>query len=296
MNFSLVLLLLTFSTGVLWVLEKLYFAPRRKLQAKLAFDRFSADNQEAINRGVIAVIGEAQSIRAKVAAQPKWLEYTAGLFPVIFAVFLLRSFVAEPFRIPSGSMLPTIHPGDFVLVNKYAYGLRFPVFNFAISEGDPIERGDIVVFHYPLDRDTDFIKRVIGLPGDEIRYFDKKLYVNGKLQTTIVQGTFYDEDTFTHLDEYLERLERIDHRILLNPKMDSQAHPITPFPHLENCAYSMGNLACKVPQDHYFMMGDNRDNSADSRFWGFVPREDIVGKAFFIWLNFGDFSRIGSIR
>ena len=296
LSFSLFLLLLTVVTGILWVLEKMYFAPRRKLQAKIAYDKFVSDNQEAINRGVISVIGEAQSLKKMLLAQPKWLEFTAGLFPVILIVFLIRSFAIEPFRIPSGSMLPTIYAWDFVLVDKHQYGMRFPVFNFEITQGEPVQRGDIIVFHYPLDKGTDFIKRVIGLPGDEIRYFDKKLFINGKLQSTQQTGTFYDEESFTHLDQYEETLGTLRHDILVNPRVESQAHPIVAFEHLENCAYSMGNMACKVPEGHYFVMGDNRDNSADSRFWGFVPSENIVGRAFLIWMSFRDLSRIGRIQ
>lgn len=296
MNFSLILLLLTVGTGILWVLERFRWAPARRQKAKDEADKFAEANREAINHGVISVIGESQAMYERMTRQPKWLEYTAGLFPVILFVFLLRSFVVEPFRIPSGSMLPTIYAGDFILVNKYEHGLRFPVLNFGITEGDPIERGEIVVFKYPLDRNVDYIKRVVGLPGDEVRYINKVLYVNGVRQAEVLDGEFFDEDTYKTLVEYEETLGDVKHAILKNPDQPSMAHPIVNFPGLENCAYSMGNMVCKVPEGHYFMMGDNRDNSADSRFWGFVPREDIVGRAFFIWMNFSDFSRIGSIE
>ena len=290
MNFSLVLLLLTVGTGILWVLERFYWAPARRQKAKEEADRFAQANREAINHGVISVIGESQATYDRIAKQPKWLEYTAGLFPVILFVFVLRSFIVEPFRIPSGSMLPTIHAGDFILVNKFEHGLRFPVLNWEITKGKDLERGEIVVFKYPVDRNVDFIKRVVGLPGDEV------LYVNGVRQAEVADGTFFDEDTYKTLNQYKETLSGVEHHILKDPMMASQAHPVRYFPHLDQCAYSMGDMVCKVPEGHYFMMGDNRDNSADSRFWGFVPREDIVGRAFFIWLNFSDFSRIGSIE
>ena len=296
MNFSLVLLLLTFGTGILWVLERFRWAPARRQKAKEEADRFAEANREAINHGVISVIGESQAMYERISKQPKWLEYTAGLFPVILFVFVLRSFIVEPFRIPSGSMLPTIHAGDFILVNKFEHGLRFPVLNWEITKGKELERGEIVVFKYPVDRNVDFIKRVIGLPGDEIRYINKVLYVNGVRQAEVADGTFFDEDTYKTLNQYKETLAGVEHHILKDPLMASQAHPVRYFPHLDQCAYSMGDMVCKVPAGHYFMMGDNRDNSADSRFWGFVPREDIVGRAFFIWLNLSDFSRIGSIE
>ena len=217
-------------------------------------------------------------------------------------------------------MLPTLHAGDFILVNKYEYGLRFPVFNFAITEGSapkrgdivvfkyPLDfnfaitegsapkRGDIVVFKYPLDKNVDFIKRVIGLPGDEIRYVDKQLYVNGELQQTTPDGTFFDKETYTDLDQFDENLDGVKHKILENDKVPSMARPVQGHNGLNQCLYNMGDVVCKVPEGHYFMMGDNRDNSADSRFWGFVPREDIVGRAFFIWLNISDMGRIGSIQ
>lgn len=244
----------------------------------------------------MSVIGEAQSIYQKLSAQPKWIEYTGGFFPVILFVFLLRSFLAEPFRIPSGSMLPTLHAGDFILVNKYEYGLRFPVFNFAITEGSAPKRGDIVVFKYPLDKNVDFIKRVIGLPGDEIRYVDKQLYINGELQQITPDGTFFDKETYTDLDQFDENLDGVKHKILENDKVPSMARPVQGHNGLNQCLYNMGDVVCRVPEGHYFMMGDNRDNSADSRFWGFVPREDIVGRAFFIWLNISDMGRIGSIQ
>lgn len=296
MNFTLLLLLLTIGTGICWLGEKFYFAPKRHKEAKEEADQFSHVNREAINHGVISVIGEAQAIYQQKAKQPKWLEYTAGLFPVIFAVFIVRSFITEPFRIPSGSMLPTLHVGDFILVNKFENGLRFPVLNWEITRGEDPKRGDILVFKYPLDRDVDFIKRVVGVPGDEIRYINKELYVNGVKQARVADGTFFDEETYTQLNQYKETLGDVEHQILINPNVPSQARPVIRFNHLDHCAYSMGNMICKVPEGHYFMMGDNRDNSADSRFWGFVPREDIVGRAYFIWLNIGDFDRIGSIE
>ena len=152
MNFSVILLALTVVTGVLWCLDKFVWAPKRLALAKERAQKFQEDNRDAIDRGVISVIGEGQSLFNRTAKQPLWLEYSAGLFPVILAVFIFRSFIIEPFRIPSGSMLPTLHVGDFIAVNKYEYGLRFPVFNFEITRGEDPKRGDIIVFKYPLDK------------------------------------------------------------------------------------------------------------------------------------------------
>lgn len=296
MNFSLVLLLLTVGTGVIWALDRFLWRPKRLARAKQEADRFSELNREAIDQGQMSVIGEAQSIFNKLSAQPKWIEYTGGFFPVILFVFLLRSFVVEPFRIPSGSMLPTLHAGDFILVNKYEYGLRFPVFNFGITEGSAPKRGDIVVFKYPLDKNIDFIKRVIGVPGDEIRYINKELYVNGKRIEATPDGNFFDKETYTDLKQFNENLEGVVHKIVENDKVLSMARPVQGHNGLNQCIYNMGDVVCRVPDGHYFMMGDNRDNSADSRFWGFVPKEDIVGRAFYIWLNISDMGRIGSIQ
>lgn len=296
MNFSLVLLLLTVGTGVIWALDRFLWRPKRLARAKQEADRFSELNREAIDQGQMSVIGEAQSIFNKLSAQPKWIEYTGGFFPVILFVFLLRSFVVEPFRIPSGSMLPTLHAGDFILVNKYEYGLRFPVFNFGITEGSDPKRGDIVVFKYPLDKNIDFIKRVIGVPGDEIRYINKQLYVNGKRIEATPDGNFFDKETYTDLKQFNENLEGVVHKIVENDKVPSMARPVQGHNGLNQCIYNMGDVVCRVPDGHYFMMGDNRDNSADSRFWGFVPKEDIVGRAFYIWLNISDMGRIGSIQ
>ena len=296
MNFSLVLLLLTVGTGVIWALDRFLWRPKRLARAKQEADRFSELNREAIDQGQMSVIGEAQSIFNKLSAQPKWIEYTGGFFPVILFVFLLRSFVVEPFRIPSGSMLPTLHAGDFILVNKYEYGLRFPVFNFGITEGSAPKRGDIVVFKYPLDKNIDFIKRVIGVPGDEIRYINKELYVNGKRIEAKPDGNFFDKETYRDLKQFNENLDGVVHKIVENDKVPSMARPVQGHNGLNQCIYNMGDVVCRVPDGHYFMMGDNRDNSADSRFWGFVPKEDIVGRAFYIWLNISDMGRIGSIQ
>jgi signal peptidase I len=215
-------------------------------------------------------------------------------------VFLLRSFLFEPFKIPSGSMIPTLLVGDLILVNKYHYGVRLPVINKKIIANHEPQRGDVMVFRYPKDTSIDYIKRVVGVPGDEVSFREQRLYVNGvqaPLEQTPPPG-FYDEDLRLYFPEYQEKLGDVTHRILLNTASQPFYGPedkIT-FPFRENCRYSAEGVTCKVPPGHYFMMGDNRDNSQDSRWWGFVPDENIVGKAFFVWMNFGNLKRIGGFQ
>ena len=211
-------------------------------------------------------------------------------------VFLLRSFLFEPFKIPSGSMMPTLLVGDLILVNKFHYGVRLPVINKKIVANHDPQRGDVMVFRYPKDRSIDYIKRVVGVPGDEVTYRNQRLTVNGQPVPVEQLPDFYDEDSLRYVPQFTEKLGKMSHRLLVNPKLqpfygsDGQHD----FPFHENCLYDLQGVTCKVPAGHYFMMGDNRDNSQDSRFWGFVPDENIVGRAFFVWMNFGDLKRIGA--
>jgi signal peptidase I len=216
---------------------------------------------------------------------------------VILVVFLLRSFLFEPFKIPSGSMVPTLLVGDLILVNKFHYGVRLPVLNKKIIANNDVKRGDVMVFRYPEDPSTDFIKRVAGIPGDEVAYINQKLYINGQAAPVQPQGNFYDEDGRVYRQRFLEKLGDREHQILVQP--DAQRffradRADGPFPFQDNCRYTIEGVTCKVPAGHYFMLGDNRDNSRDSRFWGFVPDENIVGKAFLVWMNFGNLKRIGT--
>jgi len=251
-------------------------------------------------QGITKVDTDITKARETILMQPWWLDWTAGLFPVILVVFLLRSFLFEPFKIPSGSMIPTLLVGDLILVNKYHYGVRLPVINKKIVTNHDPQRGDVMVFRYPKDTSIDYIKRVVGVPGDEVSFREQKLYVNGvqaPLTETPPPG-FYDEDLRMYFPEYKEKLGEVEHRILLNPRAQPFYGPedkIT-FPFRENCRYSAEGVTCKVPPGHYFMMGDNRDNSQDSRWWGFVPDENIVGKAVLVWMNFGNLRRIGTFE
>ena len=293
-NFALLLFTLTLFTFVYWLAERFRFKPARQAAAAAIETRDRERRAGLAKQGIDKVDGDVEAARRQALAQPWWLDWTAGLFPVILIVFLLRSFLFEPFKIPSGSMIPTLAIGDLILVNKFEYGIRLPVINKKIIDvGDP-QRGDVMVFRYPVDPRLDYIKRVVGLPGDVVSYQNQQLRINGELVPTKPLGEFYDEDSMRYVPEFSEQLGHATHRILVDPKRPAfYGGDQKSFPFHENCSYSPEGVVCKVPPGHYFMMGDNRDNSQDSRFWGFVPNENIVGRAFFIWMNFGDLSRIG---
>jgi signal peptidase I len=299
-NFSLLLFVLTVVTFGYWLAERFYFAPQRQ-RAAATFEAQDTARREQLGRqGITRVDDNSAETRQVLLMQPWWLDWTAGLFPVILIVFLLRSFLFEPFKIPSGSMKPTLLVGDLILVNKFHYGIRLPVLNMKIVQLNDPQRGDVMVFRYPLDPSTDYIKRVVGIPGDEISFHGQKVYVNGvaaPLEALPPPG-FYDEETRRYQLEFKERLGDVDHDIIINPQSDQfhWADDSVTFPFRQNCRYSAEGVTCKVPAGNYFMMGDNRDNSQDSRFWGFVPDENIVGKAFFVWMNFSDLKRIGSFK
>ncbi len=232
------------------------------------------------------------------AHDPMPVELAKGFFPVILIVFFVRSFIAEPFKIPSGSMIPTLEVGDFILVNKFTYGIRLPVANKKIVELNQPKRGDVMVFRYPEDPTLDYIKRVVGLPGEEISYLNKRLIVNGQPIATTAEGSFEMTDAglrYQHFDRLLEKMGETQHTVIVNPDTPPlHLAGVSQFPQRDQCRYNEQGFTCRVPAGHYLMLGDNRDNSKDSRYWGFVPEENIVGKAFFIWWNFGEFTRIGS--
>ncbi len=261
-GFAGFLLLLLVITGGVWLLEALLLRNKRKPEAK----------------------------------QPWWIEYSISFFPVILIVFVLRSFLVEPFKIPSGSMIPTLLIGDFILVNKYAYGIRLPVINAKVVEVGSPQRGDVMVFRFPDDPSLDYIKRVVGLPGDRIEYRDKRLSVNGRLLPVRQLDDYLARERMQYARRYLEKLDGVEHEILIEEDGQGAQMQSRSFPLSGNCHYNTSSLACTVPPGHYFVMGDNRDNSSDSRVWGFVPDENIVGKAFFIWLNLNEFGRFGSFR
>jgi len=261
-NFALILFLLLVATGVLWLFDKLY----------------------------------AKKRRSSSAAEPWWVEYGASFFPVILAVFFLRSFLVEPFKIPSGSMIPTLLVGDYILVNKFTYGIRLPVINQKIIDMSEPQRGDVMVFRYPENPDLDYIKRVVGLPGDTIEYYGKRLKINGEEVPTSSVGKYVHTDRLYSSEAFTEVLGGVTHSILNDEDKPAFVPQVKAFPMRDQCTYTSSGVRCVVPAGHYFMMGDNRDDSSDSRVWGFVPEQNIVGKAFFIWFNFNDLSRIGSFK
>ncbi|MDO8333955.1 MAG: signal peptidase I [Nitrosomonas sp.] len=263
MNFPLILFILLIITGGIWLLDAIVWKKKR-----------AADESE-----------------------PWWVEYPKSFFPIILIVFSLRSFVIEPFKIPSGSMIPTLLVGDFILVNKYTYGIRLPVINKKILDINEPKRGDVLVFRYPEDPSIDYIKRIVGLPGDTITYHNKQLIVNGEAIRTEYEGDYkYVESGFGYIysDRYSEYLNQESNSILINQDVKGiQFANVRQFEFRENCKYHRTGFTCEVPAGNYFTLGDNRDSSSDSRYWGFVPEKNIVGKAFMIWWNFRDFNRIG---
>lgn len=295
-NFALLLFLATVVTGLYWLAERFYFLPQRR-QAVANLEAQDAQRRAGLAaQGITQVDGDLTEARSRLIMQPWWLDWTAGLFPVIVVVFLLRSFLFEPFKIPSGSMIPTLLVGDLILVNKFTYGVRLPVIHTKITAGNAPQRGDVMVFRYPPKPSLDYIKRVVGVPGDEVAYLNKRLSINGKPVELSPLPDFFDGDAMRYFKQYQEQLGDRPHRLLNDSDRPAYIPGVEEFEFKQNCRYSVEGVVCKVPEGHYFMMGDNRDNSLDSRFWGFVPERNIVGKAFFVWMNFGDLKRIGSFN
>ena len=295
-NFALLLFLASLVTGAYWLAERFYFLPQRQ-QAAAALEAADLQRRQELEKmGIAKVDGDITEARTRLLMQPWWLDWTAGLFPVIVVVFLLRSFLFEPFKIPSGSMVPTLLVGDLILVNKFTYGIRLPVINKQITEGNRPQRGDVMVFRYPPKPSLDYIKRVVGVPGDTVAYLNKRLTINGQPIATTALPEFFDEDAMRYFRQMEESLGEQKHRLLIDDERPAFVPGADPFKGREGCNYTVEGVTCKVPEGHYFMMGDNRDNSLDSRYWGFVPEENIVGKAFFVWMNFSNPSRIGAFH
>jgi signal peptidase I len=256
-GFPLFMLLILLLTGIIWLVDYLFYQKKR-------------------------VAGQDE---------PTTVEYAKSFFPVILLVFIIRSFIAEPFKIPSGSMMPTLLAGDYILVNKFTYGLRLPVLNSVFFEINQPQRGDVAVFHFPPNPKIDYIKRIIGLPGDEIQYQNKRLIVNGEA----LDVNFLEDIDYADQDQSIIKAHR------LQEQLGDVQHDILIYD-VPSARYPSGSLGEQffngekvvVPEGHYLAMGDNRDNSSDSRVWGFVPNDNLVGKAFFIWFNFDEFGRIGN--
>jgi signal peptidase I len=252
MDFALIMLLILVGTGAIWALDRLLLAENRERKAK-----------------TLSQAGKAEEA-ATARKEPAYVEYARAFFPVILIVFLIRSFLVEPFRIPSGSMLPSLYIGDFILVNKFSYGVRLPVVNSKIMDFSHPKRGEVMVFRFPGNPSINYIKRVVGIPGDHILYKDKKLYVNGTLMEQADGRPYFFTSGSDAQGEALrltENLDGVKHDIL------TTSRPDIPLPEIV------------VPQGQYFVMGDNRDHSNDSRYWKFVPDQNLVGKAFLIWFS-----------
>jgi signal peptidase I len=276
-DFPLILVVLVFGSGLIWLLDALFLAPgRRRTLAELqtSFPEWeregSSQQREYLSRS------------EEAASEPVLVEYSRSFFPVLLVVFVLRSFLVEPFQIPSSSMVPTLLVGDYILVNKFTYGVRLPVIRTKVLDLNQPQRGDVMVFFPPHLNKTYFIKRVVGLPGDKVRYVGKKLYVNGELVPQQMLAQLPPARPRFQLSQ--EQLGEADHQI----QTDLLRHN--------------DDFTVIVKPGHYFMMGDNRDNSSDSRVWGQVPERDIVGKAFAIWMHWESFfsipgfQRAGSIQ
>lgn len=299
MNFPLIMFVLLVITGAVWLADIYFFRPRRDAAAAAAVSEMETRAGAPTEEKDLDALKRARAdLEASHKRQPWWIEYAVSFFPVILIVFLLRSFLVEPFKIPSGSMLPTLLIGDFILVNKYTYGVRIPIVNKKVVSLNQPLRGDVMVFRYPENPSQDYIKRVIGTPGDTVVYRDKRLTINGSEIKTTADGEYnYVEGglTFTASQRLTENLGKSPHAILTQTDMPPvHTGGVNPFPFRENCVYNESGFTCTIPAGHYFVMGDNRDRSSDSRYWGFVPDENIVGKAFLIWFNFEEFKRIGS--
>jgi len=295
-NFALLLFTASVVTGVYWLAERFFFLPQRRAAAAALEVNEARRRQELQNLGISQVDGDIAEAKVRLLMQPWWLDWTAGLFPVIIVVFVMRSFLFEPFKIPSGSMIPTLLVGDLILVNKFTYGLRLPVLNIKITDGTSPQRGDVMVFRYPPKPSLDYIKRVVGVPGDTVAYLNKRLTINGKPVETKALPEFFDEDAMRYFKQFEETLGDKPHRLLNEDERPAFVPGADPFEGKAGCSYTIEGVTCKVPDGSYFMMGDNRDNSLDSRYWGFVPDKNIVGKAFFVWMNFGNLKRIGSFH
>ena len=274
-TFALILVILTFVTGVIWLIDKVKWGPVRKA----AREEAQAKAEIVLDENALAGIHPENAV----------IENARSLFPVIAVVFILRSFIYEPFQIPSGSMMPTLLVGDFILVEKFSYGVKEPIWQNTLLPVNSPKRGDVAVFKYPEDPRIDYIKRVVGLPGDRIVYKDKQLYLIPACKETscgaykaldmkyLGAQEFADEESTMQV--YSEILGEVAHKVLINPMRRD---------HISYYYQQPGTYAYEwvVPEGHYFMMGDNRDNSKDSRFWGFVPEQNLVGKAVAIWISF----------
>jgi signal peptidase I len=272
-------------SGVYWLAEHIFFKPRRRQLADVLVQAMAADRPD----------GEQRAFRAIVMERPWWL-HASTLFPLVAALLLVRACLWEPLKIPSSAMSPTLRVGDLALVSKYAYGVRMPWLDYKLTEGDAPQRGDVVSFRAPLQPRRDTVKRIVGLPGDEVAYLGKRLTINGRRAPLVYAGDFYSRRAAHHFSLFEEQLGMRRHRVIHDEKRSGLERGSTDFPLKENCTYLAEGIVCKVPPGQYFVMADNRDFGQDSRLWGFVPGKNIAGKVFFVWMNFENLDQIGQIR
>lgn len=261
-------------TGLVWLIDSLFFAKNRRAKVAAVEAKFanSEKKSDAEQKSYEAALSAA-------LAEPAVVEHSKSFFPVLFFVFFIRSFLFEPFQIPTGSMIPTLKIGDFILVNKFTYGIRMPILNTEIIPVNKPQRGEVMVFYPPHLPKVSFIKRVIGLPGDEVRYTNNVLYING---VEIKQTELFKRVTELNSPCMFSGT----HLTITDEVLGDKAH------RMQKCDVpgdSSRNGTWIVPEGHYFMMGDNRDNSQDSRVWGTVPEKNIVGKAVLVWMHWEDF-------
>ena len=267
-DIALVLVILTFVSGIIWLLDKFLWEQDRKTRQQAELDKKGADIT-------------AQE-RDALLADPVIVDYAKSLFPIFFIVLILRSFIFEPFRIPSQSMMPNLWVGDFILVNKFSYGVRLPVLNTKVVNTGKPKNGDVAVFRYPVNPSINFIKRVIGTPGDHVVYRNKTLFINGKPMPQEFLGHYQGEGSGEKMNGAFlkkENIQGVEHNMLIVPQKPDLSHMYY------SDFFNQGYIDMVVPEGHYFVMGDNRDESHDSRFWGLVPEGNLVGKAFMIWFN-----------
>ena len=276
-DFPLILVALVFGSGLIWLFDAIVLAPGRRARLHELQQKYPQWDKESS-----ADAARYEAVSAEKAREPVVVEYARSFFPVLFVVFVLRSFLVEPFQIPSSSMVPTLEVGDYILVNKYTYGIRLPVLRTKVMPLNQPRRGDVMVFFPPHMNDTYFIKRVVGLPGDTVTYRNKRIFLNGE-EVRATPQTDVDASSASH---------RIAQEVLGDAEHLMQVDSMRPA----------RDFSVVVKPGHYFMMGDNRDNSSDSRIWGQVPEKDIVGKAFAVWMHWDSlfsipsFSRVGAIE
>ena len=269
-NFPLILVILVFVSGIIWLFDLLVLSGPRKSAAASIDEQFSnvADKEE--DAGYLSAMAEVES-------EPVLVEYAKSFFPILAVVLVLRSFLFEPFQIPSESMVPTLEVGDFILVNKYTYGIRLPVIRTKVFDVSQPKRGDVMVF-FPPHKKQYYIKRVIGLPGDKILLDNNVLYINGEKQPQKL------------VEQIADGLLLYD---VMTETLGEESHAMRKY---ARHSASEPTRSWEVPEGHYFMMGDNRDNSSDSRVWGFVPEENIVGKAVAVWMQWEDMLSLPSFK